>query len=125
MNQDQAEVNTGSFRDRDGRVYHIHGKVYRGLSPAALDNFRRLQEEPFYCELVEAGKLIGTREVAAEDTGLPDTIQASWAGFLEHAQVPVISYPYEWTFSMLKTAAMLQLQLTEAAIKNEIGRAHV
>ena len=41
-----------------------------------------------------------------------------WAGFLEHDPVAVISYPYEWTFSMLKAAASLQLHLVERAVSN-------
>ncbi len=38
--------------------------------------------------------------------------------FLEHDPVKVISYPYEWTFSMLKAAASLQLHLVERAVSN-------
>jgi len=113
-----AEVNAGSFRDRDGRVYHFQGRVFRGLSAPALDSFRQLTQKPFYTKLAESGKVIGTREITAEQNPLPDDIQATWVGFLEHDPVPVISYPYEWTFSMLKAAAALQLHLVERAVSN-------
>ena len=113
-----AEVNAGSFRDRDGRVYHFESRVFRGLSEPALETFRKLQEKPFYKKLVETGKVIGTREIGAEENPLPDDLKAQWAGFLEHNPVPVISYPYEWTFSMLKAAASLQLHLVERAVSN-------
>ena len=105
MNTYSAEINAGSFRDRDGRVYHCGGRVIRGLSASALESFRLLQEKPFYSKLVDSGKLIGTREIPESENPLPDDLKARWAGFLEHDTVPVISYPYEWTFSMLKAAA--------------------
>ena len=41
-----------------------------------------------------------------------------WAGIMEHAVVPFVSYPYEWTFSMLKDAALLQLHLLEKSLEN-------
>ncbi len=118
MSNSTAEVNPGSFRDRDGRVYHFQQRIFRGLSEAALENFRQLQEKPFYLKLVESGKVIGTRELAVEDNPLPDDVKAQWAGFLEHDPVAVVSYPYEWTFSMLKAAASLQLHLVERAVSN-------
>jgi len=118
MNISQAEVNAGSFRDRDGRVYHFQGRIFRGLSATALENFRQLEKKPFYTKLVESKKLIGTQEVPVGQNPLPDDVKAGWTGFLEHDPVPVISYPYEWSFSMLKAAAILQLHLVERAVSN-------
>lgn len=118
MSNSTAAVNAGSFRDRDGRVYHYQGRVFRGLSETALDNFRILQENPFYQKLAESGKLVGTCELSDEENPLPDDMKSQWSGFLEHDSVPVISYPYEWTFSMLKAAAALQLHLVERAVSN-------
>lgn len=113
-----ASVDAGSFRDRDGRVYHFGGRVFRGLSGPALETFRNLQTRPFYQKLAAAGKLVGSREVAAADNPLPDAVKRQWAGFLEHDRIGVISYPYEWTFGMLKAAACLQLELVERAVNN-------
>lgn len=118
MNNSEAAVNTGSFRDRDGRVYHSQDRVFRGLSAAALESFKQLQSKKFYAKLIESGKLIGTRELPAAENPLPGEVKDQWAGFLEHDPVPVISYPYEWTFSMLKAAALLQLHLVERAVSN-------
>lgn len=56
MNSPVAVVNAGSFCDRDGRVYHFQERVFRGLSESALDNFRQLQEKPFYTKLAESGR---------------------------------------------------------------------
>jgi hypothetical protein len=43
-----------------------------------------------------------------------------WAGVLRHEPIPVVSYPYEWTFSMLRDAAMLQLDLLSAALAEDM-----
>ena len=118
MSNSSAAVNPGSFRDRDGRVYHFQERIFRGLSGPALESYRELTEKKFYKKLYESGKIIGTRERATEDNPLPDELKSQWAGFLEHDPVAVISYPYEWTFSMLKAAASLQLHLVERAVSS-------
>lgn len=118
MSDPKAAVNAGSFRDRDGRVYHFQERVFRGLSESALESYRLLEQKPFYKKLAESGKIIGTRELPSAENPLPDDVKAQWAGFLEHDPVAVISYPYEWTFSMLKAAAVLQLHLVERAVSD-------
>jgi hypothetical protein len=35
---------------------------------------------------------------------------------LRHERLPFVSYPYEWTFSMLRDAALLQLRVTREAL---------
>jgi SAM-dependent methyltransferase len=118
MKNDSALVVSGSFRDRDGRVYREQDRIFRGLSSTALENYQKLEKTVFYQALTESGKTIGTRLLPEEENPLPAAIRSQWAGFLEHATVPVISYPYEWSFGMLRSAALLQLDLVEQAISN-------
>ncbi len=110
---------SGSFRDREGRVYLHEGRVIRGLSTQALENFRALSQKQFFQTLEKQGKVIGSWELSPEKNPLTADIQAQWAGFLEHDRVPVVSYAYEWTFSMLKAAAQLQLRLLSAALAED------
>ena len=42
------------------------------------------------------------------------------AAVLRHERIPFVSYPYEWTFSMLKDAALLQLDLLLAALEHDL-----
>ncbi|MGH3992381.1 MAG: hypothetical protein ACRDSN_07945, partial [Pseudonocardiaceae bacterium] len=42
------------------------------------------------------------------------------AGVLRHERIPFVSYPYEWTFSMLKDAALVQLDLLLAALDHDM-----
>ncbi len=98
----------GSFRDRNGSVYYHGGRVFRALSARAFANWQCLQAAPFYERHRSAGRIVETwpTEAAAE----------SWAGVIEHARIPFVSYPYEWPFGMLKDAALLHLDLMRDAL---------
>jgi ribosomal protein L11 methylase PrmA len=43
-------------------------------------------------------------------------LSGTWAGVLRHERIPVVTYPYEWSFAMLRDAARLQLDLVSAAL---------
>ena len=45
---------------------------------------------------------------------------AGWAALLRHERIPFVSYPYEWTFGMLRDAALLQLELLLAALDEDM-----
>ena len=109
-------VDTGSFRDRNGRIYYSEGRVIRGVSAGALEEFHKLESTAFYSKFKKKGQLVDSQILADDSIPLPENIRRQWAGFIEHPRIPVISYPYEWTFGMLRDAALLQLNLVEAAI---------
>ncbi len=119
-----AEVNStdslllegGSFRDRDGRIYRSKGRVLRGVSALALEEFQQLESTRFYAKFLKKSQLVETKILPPDQVPLSAEVKQQWAGFMEHSLVPVISYPYEWTFGMLRDAALLQLNLVEAAI---------
>ena len=113
-------VDSGSFRDRDGRVYRVDARIFRGLSAAALADFEKLQSKKFYGLFLERGQLVTSKVLTSEQVPLPPGEKDQWTGFIEHQRIPVISYPYEWTFGMLRDAALLQLDLVEAAILEDM-----
>lgn len=107
----------GSFRDRDSRVVISGDAIYRALSPEGAEDWRALSGSPLLDQLTAAGQLIGTREADASVLGdSQDLLPTGVEMVLEHDRVPFVSYPYEWTFSMLQDAAKLQLELGIAAI---------
>ena len=114
-----SRPDSGSFRDREGRIYLHSGRVFRGLSETALRNFHTLEGSKFYRRLADSGDIVGSRELPEGENPLPEYVRAQWSGFVEHDRVPVVSYPYEWTFSMLRDAAALQLKLLESALRED------
>jgi hypothetical protein len=101
------ELEPGSFRDPDARViYSGDDRVLRGLSEQGAEAWRQLSHAPFFHRLTDHGRVIGTR-VAADIT--PATL--GWAAVLEHERVPFVSYPFEWSFGMLRDAALLHLEV--------------
>jgi hypothetical protein len=107
----------GSFRDRDSRVVISGDAIYRALSPEGAEDWEALSGSPLLQQLTAAGKVIGTREVDPSVAGVSqDLLPTGVSKVLEHDRVPFVSYPYEWTFSMLQDAAKLQLELGAAAI---------
>lgn len=103
------EYAPGSYRDRDARVYiDSQGEVWRGLSSAAWETWTRFEQLPLSRQLRDEGLLIGS---AIESP--PSQPPGDWSGYLHHERVPLITYPFEWPFGMLKQAAQLHLQLLQ------------
>ena len=102
----------GSYRDPEARVLAGDGPhIVRALSAAAAANDARLRAAGLFDELEQAGWLIASRR--REDTPAP----AGWAALVETPRLPFVSYPAEWSFGMLRDAALLTLQLTERALE--------
>jgi hypothetical protein len=98
----------GSFRDPASHVLLDEDKAIRLLDERGLEGWRALSATGFFRSAVTEGRLIDAVEMAEAPPGS--------AAALEHPRLPFISYPYEWTFSMLKDAAILQLDLLEGAL---------
>jgi ribosomal protein L11 methylase PrmA len=110
-----AALEPGSFRDPDSRVFSADGRILRLLSERGLADWRAFSGSALFAALVEEGKLVGTREAA--DTPAVAGLHDGVAGVLEHDVVPFVSYPYEWSFGMLRDAALLQLELVRRAVE--------
>ncbi|MDP6581623.1 MAG: class I SAM-dependent methyltransferase, partial [Vicinamibacterales bacterium] len=106
---------SGSFRDPDTKVFHHDGAVFRCLTPRALEDWEQLASTSFFERLTAEHRVIPTEQVR-DRAGLP-ALDAKWAAVLRHETVPLVSYPYEWSFSMLRDAALLQLDVTLAALE--------
>jgi hypothetical protein len=104
-----------SFRDPASTVFYQNGRVLRGLSKDGAADYEVLAATRFFPRALEAGEIVGTTSVPLDS--LPEEARRSeWPLILEHQRVPVVSYPYEWTFSMLKAAALLHLDLLQRAL---------
>jgi hypothetical protein len=105
----------GSFRDPESRVFYAGEQVYRALSPDGLSDFEALTASG----LLDDDRVIAT-ERAGDTAALRELLVHEPAAVLRHERIPFVSYPYEWTFSMLKDAALLQLDLLLAALDHDL-----
>jgi SAM-dependent methyltransferase len=109
----KPEHEPGSFRDRQSQVFYDEvGEVMRFLSSEGLDDWRALASSSLYSRFSQAGQLVATEMVEVDESS-----RNGWSALLRHERIPFISYPYEWTFSMLKDAALLELDLVLAALE--------
>lgn len=90
---------SGSFRDPSGIVYEGVEHIYRTVEASAVADYEAARDAGIF----RSPMIVSTSE--SEDPSPSKTA----AYLLEHPKIPLISYPYEWSFSMLKDAALLHL----------------
>ena len=101
-----------SFRDPSGFLFTAGGALYRQVNHVYAENYDCLMESGLYAKLVKAGLLIPHQEV-----------EQAWAEkeaayrVLQPELTPFISYPYEWSFSQYKDAALATLSIQKRALK--------
>lgn len=105
-----------SFRDPGSTVFYADGMVLRGLRPAAVDDWRALAASTFFPQWQRDGRICRTEPAGPEQTSQ----HSEWSLVLQHERVPFVSYPYEWTFGMVRDAASLHLEMLLAAVPDGI-----
>lgn len=101
----------GSFRDPSGYLFLRGGRLYRRIEPVYAADYGRLTGSGLYKSLCDARLLIGHEEVPAQPGD-----EGAYA-IIEPQAVPFISYPYEWSFSQLKDAALATLAVQKKAME--------
>ncbi len=102
----------GSFRDPNGFVFVADGLVYRQVNESYRTNYDQLMESGLYAELVDRGLLIPHSEAGSDLSPGGQSYK-----ILQPGQIPFISYPYEWSFSQLKDAALATLNIQRRALQ--------
>lgn len=92
--------------------------MLRALSSQAWAAWEFVRSRPFFGREMAAGRIVRTEEIAppAHLTAPP----GRWIGWLRHERTPRITYPYEWSFGMLRDAALLTLDLMQAALADGV-----
>ncbi|MBN8550175.1 MAG: SAM-dependent methyltransferase [Deltaproteobacteria bacterium] len=107
----EAKALGASFRDPSGFMFRANGNLYRQVNESYADQYRALMESGLYEALVAKGVLVSHEEASID--GARDSAAHK---ILKPALIPFISYPYEWSFSELKQAALLTLEIQEMAL---------
>jgi len=108
------EALPSSFRDPSGFIFSHSGSIYRQVNRSFANSFDTFISSGLYDTLVRRGLLVSHQEIV--DGNFPRT--ADCYKVLRPQQIPFISYPYEWSFSQLKQAAMLTLRIQHEALKH-------
>ena len=99
-------ANPGSFRDPSGRVHHAGNRVFRTIGGKAATDYEAARDNGILRKYADRNILIDCKEVDAAEIGFSET-SASYV--VEHPKIPFVSYPYEWSFALLKEAALFHL----------------
>ncbi len=112
MNENRVQ---GSFRDPSGYVYYLDGVIHRIVNKCYSDDYDYFLNSGLYKNLTKKKYLV-THE---EKDILIDKNSQIYKNLMP-ACIPFISYPYEWSFSQLKDAALLTLEIQLLALKHNM-----
>ena len=102
-----------SFRDPSGFLFTQRGILFRQINQCAKDDYNELISSGLYKELVDKGLLVSHVE-----TDKPAYLPENAFKIIRPELIPFISYPYEWSFSQLKDAALLTLEIQKISIEH-------
>ncbi len=114
LNANKSFYQEGSFRDPEGRVFIRANGVFRTLSFNAVSRMRQLLNSNFIVKLIAEGLVIPTKMVETKELGLSSSEFGNYV--LEHEKISLVTYPYEWSFDMLRDAALTQLKIMEMGL---------
>ncbi len=103
-----------SFRDPLGTVFFHENRIVRGLTADGFQQFTAVKQTGLLQQLEQSEKLIKSKEIDLKN------FYSSHTHYLEHEVIPFISYPYEWPFTLLKSAALLHLSVQLEALNQDI-----
>ncbi len=101
-----------SFRDPEGYVFRHADRIFRALGKGFAPLLGEIEQTQLLAALVGDGLLVPSHRVTDPVLrsellrGHPDA-----AEFVEHQRIVPITYPYEWSVSMLADAGILTLDL--------------
>ena len=107
---------SASFRDPSGFLFSRDGILYRQINRAYSNDYARLMDSGLYDKLVKASLLIPH----VETDQFPAESEAAFK-IIRPERVQFISYPYEWSFSQLKDAALATLNIQKRALKLDMS----
>ncbi|KTD41785.1 class I SAM-dependent methyltransferase [Legionella parisiensis] len=100
-----------SFRDPSGFIFTHQGNIHRQVNLIYRPHYDHLMNSGLYKKLTDKNWLVPHTEME------PDPFSEDAYKILRPTPLQFISYPYEWSFSQLKDAALLTLDLQELSLE--------
>lgn len=101
-----------SFRDPSGFLFWRAGVLYRQVNKIYSQEYNQIIESGLYNDLENIGRI-----VAHEESNISPIKPDISYKVIRPELIPFISYPYEWSFSQLKEAALVTLSIQKRALK--------
>ena len=109
---EEIKVNTGSFRDPSGFIFQLKDRLYRCINLEYKEQYEHLISSGLYQSLVQSKLLVEHKEEKSRIS-----VSKNQYKIIEPKIIEQISYPYEWSFSQLKEAALTTLDIQLEAVK--------
>ena len=103
----------GSFRDPCGFLFYHKNILYRQVNKSCQKDYDLLMNSGLYKKLFEQKLLIPHTELS-----IPAIEDNNTHKIIKPEIIPFISYPYEWSFSQLKDAALLTMKIQQTALEH-------
>ncbi|HUF06560.1 MAG TPA: SAM-dependent methyltransferase [Candidatus Binatia bacterium] len=108
---EEPVVDPASFRDPFGFVFRRNGILYRQVQAPAAADWEAFRSGGLLERLVADRLLIDHEDAALDFAAAPGAVAV-----IRPRTLDFVSYPYEWSFSQLKEAALLTLELQSRAL---------
>lgn len=102
-----------SYRDPSGFIFEKDKLLYRQVNTIFKEHFEFFISSGCYEKLAAQQLLISHERITENLTGM-----AEWYATLKPEKIEFISYPWEWSFDMLKDAALLTLRIAKEAVES-------
>ncbi len=115
----QLRAEASSFRDSAGKVFYWNNTVVRRVNKSYKMDYDLLMQSGLYDSLVSNKLLIPHEEIRdwkSFNIGNDEDIYL----LLRPKKIDFISYPYEWSFSQLKDAALCTLKILKISIEHKL-----
>ncbi len=100
-----------SYRDPAGFVFRENGRIYRAIRASYEPHYELLKSSGLAAQLIRDRLLVPFDEIDPSSFATSDIVR-----ILAPREVPFLSYPWEWTFSQLKDAALATLSIQQQAL---------
>ncbi len=106
-------IGHSSFRDKSNFVFEHQGNIYRAFTAESYKSVYEFLTSELYSRLKLEKKIIETKIVEEIGIDLPTGFEF----IVQHKKIEIITYKDNWTFNMLKDAALLTLDIQENLLK--------
>ena len=115
MERESNRTEKSSFRDPSGFLFFQDGVLYRQINQSYQEDFDLLKKSGLFKRLIKEKLLTTHREADPKLARTKDAYR-----IIQPERISFISYPYEWSFSQLKDAALATLKIQKIALEYEM-----